>query len=161
MTQPPSLALQDRFAPQSHCFGCGPQNIRGLRLKSYPTNVDGHELLAEFKPEPHHEAFDGVVNGGIVGALLDCHSAWACAYALMRQHQLAELPAVVTADFHVTLRSPTPSNATLALRAWPETVGTDRCTVVAELAVAAKVTARCRGTFVAVKPGHPAYHRWT
>ena len=23
-----------------------------------------------------------------------------------------------------------------------------------------KVTATCRGTFVAVKPGHPAYHRW-
>ena len=23
-----------------------------------------------------------------------------------------------------------------------------------------KVTATCRGTFVAVKEGHPAYHRW-
>ena len=23
-----------------------------------------------------------------------------------------------------------------------------------------KMTATCRGTFVAVRPGHPAYHRW-
>jgi len=23
-----------------------------------------------------------------------------------------------------------------------------------------KVCATCHGTFVAVKPGHPAYHRW-
>jgi hypothetical protein len=23
-----------------------------------------------------------------------------------------------------------------------------------------KVCARCRGTFVAVKEGHPAFHRW-
>ena len=25
---------------------------------------------------------------------------------------------------------------------------------------AGKVTATCRGVFVAVKEGHPAYHRW-
>ena len=39
-------------------------------------------------------------------------------------------------------------------------VAGDRATVEATLSAAGKVTATCRGTFVAVKPGHPAYHRW-
>ena len=30
-------------------------------------------------PEPHHLAFEGVLNGGICGALLDCHSNWTAA----------------------------------------------------------------------------------
>jgi hypothetical protein len=36
----------------------------------------------------------------------------------------------------------------------------DRTTVEATITAEGKVTATCRGTFVAVKPGHPAYHRW-
>jgi hypothetical protein len=36
----------------------------------------------------------------------------------------------------------------------------DRAVVEATLEANGKVTATCRGTFVAVKPGHPAYHRW-
>ena len=41
--------------------------------------------MAEWKPEPHHLAFEGVLNGGICGALLDCHSNWTAAMHLMRQ----------------------------------------------------------------------------
>ena len=36
----------------------------------------------------------------------------------------------------------------------------NRVTVEAEMSGGGKVTAICRGTFVAVQPGHPAYHRW-
>jgi hypothetical protein len=36
----------------------------------------------------------------------------------------------------------------------------DRAIVEASLAAAGKVTATCRGTFVAVKEGHPAFGRW-
>jgi hypothetical protein len=36
----------------------------------------------------------------------------------------------------------------------------DRATVEAELSANEKVCATCRGIFVSVKPGHPAYHRW-
>ena len=36
----------------------------------------------------------------------------------------------------------------------------DRAVVEATLEVNGKVTATCRGTFVAVREGHPAYHRW-
>jgi hypothetical protein len=36
----------------------------------------------------------------------------------------------------------------------------DRAVIEATMTSGAVVTATCRGTFVAVKPGHPAYHRW-
>ena len=36
----------------------------------------------------------------------------------------------------------------------------DRCTVDAELSCGGKLMATCRGIFVAVNEGHPAYHRW-
>ena len=35
-----------------------------------------------------------------------------------------------------------------------------RAVIEATLSADGKVTATCRGTFVAVTEGHPAFHRW-
>src|SRR6185295_18367430 len=75
-------SLQDRYAPRNACFGCGPANEKGLRLKS---RVEDGEVVADWTPEKHHEAFPGVLNGGIIGALLDCHGNWAATYHLMQR----------------------------------------------------------------------------
>jgi acyl-coenzyme A thioesterase PaaI-like protein len=155
---PAEPSLQDRYAPGNACFGCGPNNPKGLRLKSHLGS--GGELVATFHPEPHHEAFPGMLNGGIIGTLLDCHSNWAAAITLMRERGAATPPCTVTAEFHVTLRAPTASNVPLSLVARAVQTARDRCTVDAELSCGGKVTATCKGTFVAVKEGHPAYHRW-
>jgi acyl-coenzyme A thioesterase PaaI-like protein len=149
-------SLQDQYAPASRCFGCGPANDKGLRIKS---RVEGDEVVAEFTPEEHHEAFPNMLNGGIIGALLDCHSNWSAAYHLMTRHGQDKPPCTVTADFHVKLRRPTPLEL-VVLRARIVEATDDRCVVEATLESAGKVTATCRGTFVAVKEGHPAYHRW-
>lgn len=69
-------SLQDRYAPENRCFGCGPANDKGLRIKSF---VRGDDVVASFQPAPHHLAFEGMLNGGIAGALLDCHSNWTAA----------------------------------------------------------------------------------
>ena len=63
-------SLQEKYAPQSICFGCGPANDKGLRIRSF---LDGGEVVLDWTPEKHHEAFPGMLNGGIIGALLDCH----------------------------------------------------------------------------------------
>ena len=153
-----TIALQDRYAPHSRCFGCGPANERGLRIKSV---VQGEEVVAEFVPEPHHEAFPGMVNGGIVGALLDCHSNWTSAHALMVARGEDTPPCTVTSDFHVRLKRPTPLDGTpLLLRAKVVSIDADKVLVTATLEGHGKICATCDGTFVAVKPGHPAYHRW-
>ena len=150
-------SVQERYAPKNECFGCGPANTRGLRIRSFE---EGDELVAEFRPEAHHLAFPGVMNGGICGALLDCHSNWAAAMHLMRKTAADAPPCTVTSDFHVTLKRPTPIDQPLHLRAKVVESTDDRATVEATITAGGKVTATCRGTFVAVKPGHPAYHRW-
>ena len=61
-------SVQERYAPHNRCFGCGPANEQGLRIKSF---IEGDELVCEWSPAPHHEAFAGEVNGGIIGTLFD------------------------------------------------------------------------------------------
>ena len=150
-------SLQETFAPNNQCFGCGPANPKGLQIRSFE---EGDELVCEWRPQPHHLAFEGMVNGGIIGAILDCHSNWTAAVHLMKRRGMSELPATVTSDFHVTLKRPTPIDATLHLRAKVVESSDDRAVVDATVEANGKVTATCRGTFVAVKEGHPAYFRW-
>jgi acyl-coenzyme A thioesterase PaaI-like protein len=150
-------SVQERYAPGNRCFGCGPANPRGLRIRSYE---EGDELVAEWAPEPHHEAFEGAVNGGILGTLLDCHSNWTAAIHLMRASGLDTPPCTVTSEFHVKLLRVTPSNGPLRLRAKVVESSRDRATVEATVEAGGKTTATCRGTFVAVEEDHPAYHRW-
>jgi len=154
---PGTDSLQDRYAPQNRCFGCGPANEKGLRIKS---RVVGGEVVADWTPEPHHEAFTGMLNGGIIGTLLDCHSNWTAAFHLMTRDGLPGPPCTVTAEFHVKLKRPTPSDRSLTLRARVVDSAADRATVEATLESAGQTTATCRGVFVAVREGHPAYHRW-
>ena len=150
-------SLQERYAPESACFGCGPANPNGLHVRSF---IEGDECLAEWAPQPHHEAFPGILNGGIIGALLDCHSNWTAAWWLMRRRGADTPPCTVTADFHVKLQRPTPMDSPVTLRAHVAEGTDDRAVVEATLESGGKVTATCRGTFVAVREGHPAYHRW-
>jgi acyl-coenzyme A thioesterase PaaI-like protein len=150
-------ALQDLYAPSNRCFGCGPKNEKGLRIKSI---VDGDQVIADWMPESHHEAFTGMLNGGIIGALLDCHSNWTAAWRLMKQAGASSPPCTVTAEFHVKMRKPTPSKIPVHLSAKVVESSADRATVEATLSSSGVVTATCRGVFVAVKEGHPAYHRW-
>lgn len=152
------LSLQEKYAPGGICFGCGVANEKGLRIRSFPG--EGEEVVAEWHAEPHHQAFPGVLNGGIIGALLDCHSNWAAAYHLMKKAGASEPPCTVTAEFAVKLLRPTPSDALITLKARVVESTEDRAVVDAELIANGKVCDTCRGTFVAVKEGHPAYHRW-
>jgi acyl-CoA thioesterase FadM len=66
----------------------------------------------------------------------------------------------VTAEFAVKLKRPTPLDAELVIRANVVESDADRATVEATIEANGKVTATCRGVFVAVKEGHPAFHRW-
>ncbi len=150
-------SLQETFAPSNACFGCGPANSKGLKIRSFP---EGDTLVAEWKAESHHEAFPGMLNGGIIGALLDCHSNWTACWALMKQSGAETPPCTVTADFAVKLLRPTPTDGPIRLVAKVVEIKGDRATIHAELHAGGKLCDTCTGTFVAVKPGHPAYHRW-
>ena len=153
----PERSLQDQFAPELICFGCGPANEQGLRIKSF---VRGEEVVARFDPAPHHRAFPGMINGGTIGALLDCHMNWTAAWHLMVRNELDKPPCTVTAEYSVQFQLPTPSDRPIDLVARVVDSSDRKAVVEAEVRVDRQVTATGRGTFVSVKPGHPAYHRW-
>lgn len=150
-------SLQETYAPRNTCFGCGPINEKGLRIRSF---VRGNEVVAEWMPEPHHEAFTGVLNGGIIGTLLDCHSNWAATWHLMQKSGAATPPCTVTAEYAIKLLRPAPTGAPVTLTATVVESSEDRAVVDGKLIAGGKVCATSRGVFVAVKPGHPAFHRW-
>ncbi|MBZ4396737.1 PaaI family thioesterase [Myxococcus sp. MISCRS1] len=156
-TTPDTPSLQEQYAPHNSCFGCGPANTQGLRIRS---RAEGELVVAEWTPSEHHQAFPGVLNGGIIGALLDCHCNWTAAYHLMKAQGAASPPCTVTADYTITLKRPTPMSGPVRLEAKPVEIKGDRAVIEGTLTAGGKVTALCRGTFVAVKEGHPAYHRW-
>ncbi len=150
-------SLQETYAPNNACFGCGPANDRGLHIRSFPK---GNEVLAEFQPQTYQEAFTGMLSGGIIGTLLDCHCNWTAAYHLMKRDVADHPPCTVTADYAIKLLRPTPTDRPLRLVARIVEMKDNRAIVEGELVADGKVTATCSGTFVAVEPDHPAYHRW-
>ncbi len=160
MTFSTTSSLQETYAPQGRCFGCGPANAQGLRIRSFPTAdaADAH-VLCDFTPASHHEAFENVLNGGIIGAVLDCHMNWTTMFHLMKKNGLDHAPCCVTADFKVTLKRPTPLGP-VHVDAHVVSSTEDRATIEAVMTAGDKVTAIGSGTFVAVRPDHPAYHRW-
>ena len=149
--------VQDEYAPNSICFGCGPSNKDGLQLKSYRTRGG---LQAVFKCDEKHQAFPGVINGGIIGSLIDCHGNWTAAIAIMDKNGWDKPQCTVTAQYEVKLKRPTPFETKLKLNSRVLALQDDRAEVIIELKADGKTCATGRGLFVAVKEGHPAYHRW-
>ena len=150
-------SVQDAYAPNSICFGCGPSNKEGLQIKSYRTE-EGLEM--EFECEEKHQAFPGVINGGLIGSLIDCHGNWTAAIAIMDKNGLDAPQCTVTAQYEVKLKRPTPFGSKLMLKSRVLALQTDRAEVIIELKAEDKTCATGRGLFIAVTEGHPAYHRW-
>jgi acyl-coenzyme A thioesterase PaaI-like protein len=153
----PDKSIQETYAPNLACFGCGPANPIGLHVRSFPA---GDEVVAEWQPSANYEAFPGVLCGGIIGTLLDCHCNWAATWHLMQKTGADKPPCSVTADYTIKMMRPTPTDQLVKLVARVVESTDTRAVVEGELIAHDKVCATCRGTFVAVKEGHPAYHRW-
>lgn len=152
-----SLSVQEQYAPFNACFGCGQANPKGLKIRSF---VKGESLVAQWQPEQHHEAFPGILNGGIIGTLLDCHSNWTAAWHLMHQKKETRPPCTVTAEYSIKLLRPTPSNGIIELIAKVLELTENKATIEGQLTAGGKICATSTGVFIAVKPDHPAYHRW-
>ncbi len=112
-------SFQNLLGPENNCFGCGMNNERGLRIKSF---WEGNTAIAMFNPEPHHCAGSTqIVNGGILSALIDCHCncfAMADAY----KHEGREIGTnqkiwYVTANLNISFKKPVPIDAPIYLKA--------------------------------------------
>jgi acyl-coenzyme A thioesterase PaaI-like protein len=102
-------AIQDQYEEGFQvCFGCGAQNERGLQIKS--RRADGG-VRAEFRPDPAYQAIPGVVYGGLIASLIDCHGIATGAAHFQDRDGLDRPPRCVTGSLHVDYRKPTPMPA--------------------------------------------------
>ena len=113
------LWFQDAIGPSNGCWGCGPANPHGLRIRSA---WEGEESVCHFTPSPWHNAGPpDVVNGGILATLIDCH---AVCTAIADRYRLAgrpigSAPAIwcATGRLEVSYLRPTPMGVLLTVRA--------------------------------------------
>jgi acyl-coenzyme A thioesterase PaaI-like protein len=105
------------------CWGCGHSNLHGLQIKS---RWEGDEAVCEFQPQSHHTAYPGVLNGGIIATIIDCHcinTAMANIYrAEGRPHGSDPQVACVTGEMNIRYLKPTPLDSPVTLRARITTV---------------------------------------
>ena len=128
-------AIQDQWPEWGTvCWGCGRDNDHGLQLKSYWA---GDETVAQFEPKPYHLAFPGVLCGGIIAALIDCHAtntANAAAYkAEGREIGSEPVKDYITASLSVKYLKPTPVSQPVTLRARVKEIKGRKVTVTCSL----------------------------
>lgn len=141
-------SIQDAYYPDGECFGCGPSNPAGLRIKSFARN-DG-SVIAQWTPRPEHSNGLHVVCGGILGTVLDCHAAAVSGYALGRSS--GRFVSAVTKEYTVRFVGPTPM---VPLELVGRAVNVRRRSVAVEVEAVASgvVSVRFEGVFVAPREG--------
>jgi acyl-coenzyme A thioesterase PaaI-like protein len=154
------LSIQERLYPNLPCFGCGQGNPKGLQLKSYPLGDGsaGGELAgvtAAFMPWPEHDNGLGYLNGGIIGTVLDCHSAAAVMLEAERQGW-PPLPGAdlsyVTAGLDVRYLRPAPLHDEVELFATVTEFDEPQMTVSVELRFDGKVRAEATAVWKRWRP---------
>jgi acyl-coenzyme A thioesterase PaaI-like protein len=141
------------------CYGCGSENERGFRIQSF---LEGEEVVCTWRPEAHHIAGPGFINGGVIATLIDCHTGAAATAAGYRgegrEPGTAPQLTYVTASLHVNYLRPTPAGVPLTLRARAGEVQGRRVVVACSLFADGVETANGESVFVRVpedeaKPG--------
>lgn len=145
------ITIQDYYRDEvAVCYGCGKNNAGGLHIR---TEWDGKEGTFRFTPRPDHLAFPGVVYGGLIACLIDCHSigtAVAAAYDAENRAPGTDPEILfVTGNLNVTYLAPTPMGVELLLRSHVEKRH-ERKTIVA-CSIFADGKECARGEVVAVR----------
>ena len=100
----PKISI-DSEKEYSMCFGCGPDNPIGLKLRF---QWDGKTARAEFTPTELYQGWSGTVHGGIIICLLDEAMSYAALFEGMR---------CATTKIQVNLKRPASIEDTLIITA--------------------------------------------
>lgn len=151
-----TFAFQDQYLEaRADCWGCGRNNPDGLQLKSF---WDGDEAVAHFKPESYFTGHKGVLNGGIIATLMDCHCmGLAMAHAHRAEgREIGSQPLItyVTASLKVDYLKPTPlTDQPVELRARVQKIDGRKTWMTCSLHAAGVETAR--GEVLGVRIAEP------
>ena len=134
------------------CYGCGRNNAHGHHIQTF---WDGTTGTATFTPEAYHTAFPGVVYGGLIASIIDCH-AMGTAIAAMhdrfgRTWSTDSLITCVTGNLNVTYHKPTPMGEALTVTATIDEITDKKAIVACSLTVNGVETVTARVVAVRVK----------
>ena len=138
-----SQYFQD-YMPENSCFGCG-ANPEGLRIQSY---WEGKEALCYWQAEAKHQGWKGILNGGILATVIDCHcmcTAMAAAYAA-ENRALDTQPVYRYATGTMTIRylRPVRYHLPICLRATVEEVKLRKTTLSCEVFSEDRIVAKAQ-----------------
>jgi acyl-coenzyme A thioesterase PaaI-like protein len=106
------------YMPDNICFGCGTANPEGLHIRSCWA---GEEAVCVWQPQPRYQGWQGILNGGIIATLIDCHCmGTAMAHACRAEGRpLGSEPhyRYATGTLNVKYLLPAPGDAPITLRA--------------------------------------------
>lgn len=144
-------AIQDYYQDvESLCYGCGSLNEDGLQLKSY---WDGESSSATFTPKPYHTAIKGIVYGGLIASIVDCHGTGTAAAAATSAAGIelgkGNPRRFVTASLQVDYIRPTPMGVPLELMGTVEELKERKVTVAIRVTAQGELVAK--GTVIAVE----------
>jgi acyl-coenzyme A thioesterase PaaI-like protein len=107
--------IQDQWPEEgTYCWGCGKNNKHGLQLKSF---WEDDESVAVWEPKDYHLAFPGVLNGGIIATLIDCHGTGTANSAAHKEVGSDQHVMHVTSGISVKYLRPTPMDKPVIIRA--------------------------------------------
>jgi acyl-coenzyme A thioesterase PaaI-like protein len=147
--------FQDRYPDNyAHCYGCGRLNQNGWRISSSWDPEHPDQAFAVVKPPAELTGgWAGNLWGGVVAAVLDCHSAGTAAASKARELGLSdqdESPRCVTASLAVDYLKPTPVGVPLRLIAQASSIDGRKIWVDARLEAEGEVCATSRALMIQV-----------
>ncbi len=160
------IPLQDLVEPHGVCFGCGAASAKGLRLKSRP-DPDGVHVVAHMTPQEHFCGWPGLVYGGYLAMLCDCHSNWTSIYCHYQAEGRAPgtLPRIscVTGRLTMHYKKPTPMGVPLLLKGRADGPVGRKTRIICEVYAEDELTVLAESVFVRVDPAELARkaHRQT
>ncbi len=134
--------IQAHFEPEfAVCFGCGYNSKDGHHVQ---TKWDGSVGRATYTPKPEYIGYPGVVYGGTIASIIDCH-AMGTAYAAMydaedRTYGSQPVIACVTANLNINYLAPTPIGQELLLESRIKELKGKKAVVEVSVKVGDKVT---------------------
>lgn len=106
------------FMKGNVCFGCGTENPDGLQIKSF---WEGEDSVCIWTSEEKYHGWKGLMNGGILATLIDCHCMGTAMAAAYREEErgLDSQPVYKYATGTMTVKyvKPTPNDKPIVLRA--------------------------------------------
>ena len=137
-------AVQGKPKPRkNHCFCCGHDNARGMRLK-FSLDEDTRRAICHFKLSRRYTGPPGHAHGGIIATILD--------EAMGKVNKFRNVLAL-TSTMEIKYLKPVPLGQPLIATGWEQSVNGRKHTNTAEISnTKGEVLARSTGTFIAIDP---------